>query len=179
MEKPQSEEVVLFGTWASAHCTRVPVLVHTGKPIAESLVILEYIDDCWNISPNLLPLDPYPKPKFGFGPIFLTRSSYAIILSKGKEQENAIKEFNQLLSAFEEGIEKDFSTKFPSNGGNETLGFLEIVVGWGAVVDPKEHPAFFSWVAKLKECPLMNETLPPHNKLVAKMRERLFQAPKA
>lgn len=121
----------------------------------------------------------------------LYQSSYAIILSKGKEQENAIKEFNQLLSAFEEGIEKDFSTKFPSNGGNETLGFLEIVVGShacnyrafdeavGAIVDPKEHPAFLSWVAKLKECPLMNETLPPYDELVAKMREKIFQAPKA
>lgn len=121
----------------------------------------------------------------------LYQSSYAIILSKGKEQENAIKQFNQLLSAFEEGIDKDFSTKFPSNGGNETFGFLEIVVGShgcnygafeeavGAVVDPKEHLAFLSWVAKLKGCPVMNETLPPHDKLVAKMRERIFQAPKA
>ncbi|KAF2291915.1 hypothetical protein GH714_036091 [Hevea brasiliensis] len=228
MEKPQSE-VVLYGTWASAYCTRVqlalklkgiayeyveedltnksesllhynpvhkkvPVLVHKGKPIAESLVILEYIDDCWNNSPNVLPLDPYQRAKVRFWANFYDQkiipSSYAVVLSKGKEQENAIKEFNELLTVLEEGIEKDFSTKFPFNGERETLGFLDIVVGAHAcnyraleeavavVVEPKEHPAFLSWVTKLKEYPLMNETLPPHDKLAARMRERFSLASK-
>lgn len=45
---------------------KVPVLVHNGKPIAESLVILEYIDDCWNNAPKLLPEDPYQRAKLCF-----------------------------------------------------------------------------------------------------------------
>ena len=39
---------------------KIPVLVHSGKPVAESLVILEYIDETWKHNP-ILPTDPYEK----------------------------------------------------------------------------------------------------------------------
>lgn len=38
----------------------VPVLVHNDKPISESLVILEYIDETWKQNP-IFPSDPYKK----------------------------------------------------------------------------------------------------------------------
>ncbi|WRX25229.1 Glutathione S-transferase [Theobroma cacao] len=39
---------------------KIPVLLHNGKPIAESLVILEYIEETWKGNP-ILPEDPYDK----------------------------------------------------------------------------------------------------------------------
>ncbi|XVF85929.1 hypothetical protein PTKIN_Ptkin17bG0157200 [Pterospermum kingtungense] len=206
MEGEQSE-VVLIGTWPSAFCTRVrlalevkgipykyieedlenksdlllqcnpvhkkvPVLVHNGKPIAESLITF-VVDVHENVSgyqimPGTLP----------------------IILSEGKEREKAIEEYQELIKVFEEGIDKDFSAKSPFING-DSLGFLDIVVGTVAcnykalheevavILEPEKHPSFFSWVTALKEHPLVQQVLPPHNKLVAKMKEKYFQSPNA
>ncbi|KAK3432522.1 hypothetical protein EUGRSUZ_D00022 [Eucalyptus grandis] len=39
---------------------KIPVFIHGGRPVAESAVILEYIEESWPQNP-LLPRDPYEK----------------------------------------------------------------------------------------------------------------------
>ncbi|KAK6931227.1 Glutathione S-transferase, N-terminal [Dillenia turbinata] len=166
---------------------KVPVLLHNGKAIAESLVILEYIDETCNHSPKLLPEDPYQRSKVRFWANYYDQKllpSYFRILfaSKGKDQEKAIEDFSSLLKVLEEGIEKDFPQRCPFINST-TLGYLECVVGTNAcnykvchetvaeIMNTVKNPILMSWVNAMKESPLMKETIPPHDKLVAKMKE--------
>ncbi|KAK2969000.1 hypothetical protein RJ640_007865, partial [Escallonia rubra] len=109
---------------------KVPVMVHKGKPVAESIVILEYIDDCWSNTPRLLPDDPHERSKVRFWASYydqkLIPSSVHLVALKGKEQEKAMENFSEVLSVFEEGIARDFPQRSPFFNG-ETLGFVDIM----------------------------------------------------
>ncbi|CAL8994551.1 unnamed protein product [Prunus brigantina] len=165
---------------------QVPVLVHRGKPIAESRVILEYIDENWSKTPNLLPKDPYERAKIRFWAKYYDEKAskqaiFSIIWSKGKDREKAIEDLSELVKVFEEGMKRDFEED-PPFFIDGSLSFLGIVVSSHActyeafheavttVLIPEKNPAFFSWVHGLKGHPLIQETLPPHDKLVARLK---------
>lgn len=40
---------------------KVPVMIHGGKPICESLIIVQYIDEVWTDGTGILPLDLYDR----------------------------------------------------------------------------------------------------------------------
>lgn len=44
----------------------IPILLHNGKPIVESMVILEYIDETWKSGTPLLPSDPLERANVRF-----------------------------------------------------------------------------------------------------------------
>jgi glutathione S-transferase len=54
---------------------KVPVLIHDGKPICESLAIVQYVDEVWAAAsaPSILPADPHDSwatsaPSLASGP---------------------------------------------------------------------------------------------------------------
>ncbi|KAF3437701.1 hypothetical protein FNV43_RR20457 [Rhamnella rubrinervis] len=177
---------------------KIPVLVHNGKPICESLVILEYIDETWKDGPKLLPQDPYKRAQIRFWVNFLHEqvfeALYSIIKTDGETQEKALQGLHEKLQVLEEGLKK-FFPDCSKPVVSENVGMLEIVVtsilgNYKAqqdvlglkVIDSEKTPLVFSWVAALVDLPAVKETLPPYEQYVPFlnfMRQTFLKPPTA
>ncbi|KAF6143305.1 hypothetical protein GIB67_039088 [Kingdonia uniflora] len=109
-----NEEVILFGVWAGSPTKRVELALKIKgipyKAIAESLVIIEYIDEQWK-NARLLPDDPYERAKLRFWACFYEQKFHVSSIFKTKEEdkEKLIGELYKNITVFEESLERDFS----------------------------------------------------------------------
>ncbi|GAV58612.1 GST_C domain-containing protein/GST_N_3 domain-containing protein [Cephalotus follicularis] len=84
---------------------KIPVLVHNGMPICESLIILEYIDQVWNHKSPLLPSHPYQRSQARFWADHVDKNMYnierRIRMEKGEKLEAAKRELVECLKTLE------------------------------------------------------------------------------
>ncbi|KAK9674271.1 hypothetical protein RND81_12G222400 [Saponaria officinalis] len=105
---------------------KIPVLVHNNKPVCESLIIVEYIDEVWNETNPLLPSDPYSRAQARFWADFVEKKMYAssrqVWTTKGEDQEAGKKEFIDNLKLLEQQLGD--KTYF----GGDTFGFVDVAL---------------------------------------------------
>ncbi|CAN1266932.1 Probable glutathione S-transferase [Linum perenne] len=131
---------------------KVPILIHNGRSISESLVIVEYIDELFPSMRNVLN-------------------------TEGKEQEQGIIEFKENLKLLEAELE---SSSFMS-GEDDQLGFADIALAWIMNVVPvfeevlglslmeiENYPSIWEWKQRISDVDVVKESLPDHEKLVGK-----------
>lgn len=58
---------------------KIPVLIHKDKPICESAIIVEYIDEVWNDGPSILPSDAYERANARFWGAYIDDKVYSFI----------------------------------------------------------------------------------------------------
>ncbi|KAK6919839.1 Glutathione S-transferase, C-terminal [Dillenia turbinata] len=157
---------------------KVPVLVHNGKPIAESLVIVEYIDETWKQNP-ILPQDPYERATARFWAKFgdekVLPSIWGVFTQEGKAQEELLGQAMENLKLLEEQLEgKVFF-------GGEKIGLADIALGWLAnlicvleevsgleLITQEKFPLLFGWMQNFAAIPMIKESFPPHDKMITK-----------
>ncbi|GMN61447.1 hypothetical protein TIFTF001_030524 [Ficus carica] len=161
---------------------KVPVLVHQGRPLAESPIILEYIDETWPQYP-LLPTHAHDRALARFWIDFgaqkvPTFGSFFASTAGGEEGEKAAKEALEVLKILEErglGNNKFF--------GGETLNMVDLVHGWLAyimecieelvgvkLIQPTTLPRLYAWVQNFKQLPVIKENLPDRQRLLAHLK---------
>ncbi|XP_015888468.2 probable glutathione S-transferase [Ziziphus jujuba] len=164
---------------------KIPVLIHHGKPICESLIILQYIDEAWKDSgPPLLPSDPYGRAHARFWADFIDKKMFCVAkkiwCTKGEEREAYKKEFIQIFKVLEGEIgEKQYF-------GGDTFGFIDISLitfySWfhafetfGEFSVEAECPKIIIWAKRCLQKESVSKSLPDHKKIlgfVVELRKR-------
>ncbi|KAM6569687.1 hypothetical protein CsatB_017672 [Cannabis sativa] len=161
---------------------KVPVLVHNGKALSESLVIVEYIDETWKTGPKLLPEDPYKRSQVRFWASYLDQLFGSMLNAlksiQGEAQQKAFMEVSHKLEVLEEGLKSFYPDCAQVDGASVGLVDLVMVCMFGGrkvqeevlginVIDHEKIPLVSAWITALGDIPLVKEALPPHDKLVA------------
>ncbi|KAL6322786.1 hypothetical protein AAG906_019055 [Vitis piasezkii] len=175
-----AEEVKLFRTWLSCYALwivwapkikgidpsllhynpvnkQVPVLVHNGKPIVESLVILEYIDETWK--------QAMARFWAKFGDDKVLTSIRSVLTKKGKEQEEAMVPAMENLRFLEEELK-----------GKKFFGGAKIGIVGLKIVDEERFPLLSAWMQDFADASIIKDNWPPRDKMIVKFQALLDAA---
>ncbi|KAI3921742.1 hypothetical protein MKX01_005431 [Papaver californicum] len=145
---------------------KIPVLIHNGKPICESLIMVQYIDEVWHDKSPLLPSDPYQRAQARY----IYDCGRRVYMNKGDDQEKAKVELIECLKVLESELgDKPYF-------GDEKLGFVDIVFvpfyAWfhtyktfGKFSVEKECPKLMAWVKRCMEKESVWKTIPDLQKV--------------
>ncbi|OIW07513.1 hypothetical protein TanjilG_14459 [Lupinus angustifolius] len=162
---------------------KVPVLVHNEKPVSESLVIVEYIDEAFKGNP-ILPTEPYQRALARFWSKFIDEKIVpavrkAVFTLDEVEREKGIEESLEALQFLENELKSKFF------GGDE-IGFLDIaatiIAYWVPIFQEvtglqiftsDKFPKLYNWSQELINHPIIKESLPPREPLLAFFKGRI------
>ncbi|CAL9207521.1 unnamed protein product [Musa hybrid cultivar] len=164
---------------------KVPALLHDGRPVVESLVILQYIDETWTDNP-IMPADPFERAIVRFWCHFaddkLGPAVGLVFSSAGEGQKAAVDQVHENLKLLEREL-RDGAFKGRRFFGGDNIGLLDIVLGCGSywlavfeevmevkLVDPDTFPLFHAWLRDFEEQKEVKETIPPIDKLLEHAR---------
>nr|AGN92470.1 glutathione S-transferase 1 [Echinochloa crus-galli] len=170
---------------------KVPVLIHNGKPICESLVIVQYVDEVF-AGPPILPTDPYERATARFWAAFIDDKlcpAWIGILRAKAEDERAEKvtETFAAIGQMEEALAKSYEGK--AFFGGESIGYLDIVLGsclfWFEafrrmykveIINSSKVPLLAAWAERFGKSAEAKELVPEADEAVQYVNKRAAAA---
>uniref|UniRef100_A0ACD5VPW4 Uncharacterized protein n=1 Tax=Avena sativa TaxID=4498 RepID=A0ACD5VPW4_AVESA len=162
---------------------KVPVLIHDGRPVCESLVVLEYVDEVWSgTGPPLLPADPYDRAVARFWATYVNNNFFqswrSLFRSTTAEQraeafKNVVPQVETLERAFKE------CSKGKAFFGGDAVGMVDLALGsflvWIRVVDElagtnlleeEKFPGLAAWAERFLAVDAVEKVMPEAGRIM-------------
>ncbi|CAH8388035.1 unnamed protein product [Eruca vesicaria subsp. sativa] len=172
---------------------KMPVLIHADKPVCESNIIVQYIDEAWSsYGTSILPSLPYDRAIARFWAAYIDDKWFialrSILTAQGEEEKKeAIAEVEERTEHLEKAFIECSNGKPFFNGDH--IGFLDIALGsflgWWRVVeldanhkllDETKTPSLFKWAERFCNDPAVKPLMPDTANL-AEFARKLFPKP--
>lgn len=171
---------------------KVPVLLHGGKPVCESMLIVQYLDEAFpGAGPTFLPADPYHRDAARFWAAYVddkVSSAWLGMLFKSKTEEERAEDVARALAALEtlEGAFQECS-KGKAFFGGDGIGFVDVVLGgylgWfkaldkligRRLIDPARTPLLAAWEEQFRAADAAKGVVPDDADKLLEFRRTLL-----
>nr|WAA68349.1 tau class glutathione S-transferases [Pinus densata] len=174
---------------------KVLVLIHYGKPVCESMIIVQYIEEAWeNKEPNLMPKDPYDRAIARFWVAFvddkLFPSMRAAFFGQGEQLQKEVEVTVTNFLLIEEALRTNdcFAGK-PYFGGDE-IGLIDIALGGlsafitgvekatdSVLIDAEKMPLLSAWLDRFCQLDVVKEAMPDPAEYISVRRAMMMSPP--
>ncbi|KAK3161632.1 hypothetical protein QOZ80_1BG0079540 [Eleusine coracana subsp. coracana] len=165
---------------------KVPVLIHGGRPVCESLVILQYIDEAWagvETTPLLPSDDPHDRAAARFWATYVNDTFFpswrALFKSTTDEQRaTAFESVVPVVEPLERAFRECSKGKKPFFGA-DAIGLVDVMLGshlvWIKVVDEvtgvtlldeARFPGLAAWAERFMAVDAVREVMPDSDKVM-------------
>ncbi|GJM91297.1 hypothetical protein PR202_ga07659 [Eleusine coracana subsp. coracana] len=163
---------------------KVPVLIHNGKPICESLVIVQYVDEIFSGDgvPSILPTDPYERAIARFWAAYVDDKFFPVLrgIVLALTEQERVEKATETLAAIEP-LEEAFAmcSKGKAFFSGDSIGYVDLALGsllvWIEairrmynieIISASKTPRLSAWAERFGESAAAKEVLPEVDKAV-------------
>ncbi|XP_057777072.1 glutathione S-transferase U17-like [Salvia miltiorrhiza] len=167
---------------------KIPVLVHGDRPICESLIIVQYIDEAWTNGPSILPTDPYDRAIARFWAAFVDDKFFPLLrqMREADGEEAKMLVFEKVVEAsllLEEAFIN--CSKGKAFFGGDNVGYLDIALGSFVghlramemmnaaykVLDETKTPRLAAWAERLYSDSLVKDVMLDPQELAERLKK--------